>query len=91
MLVLNLKLEGLFLLSIKTSREVSVVFSSSFIGKDETIEESHIFKLPFLQAIVKKTIGLHPLGPLLIHHKCDETMNIVGINVPKNAQILINV
>ncbi|AES79964.1 hypothetical protein MTR_7g075260 [Medicago truncatula] len=48
--------------------EVSVVFSSSFIGKDdETIEESHIYKLPFLQAIVKKTIGLHPPpGPLLI-------------------------
>lgn len=67
--MLNLKLElGVVLLSIKTLREVSVVFSSSFIGKDdETIEESHIYKLPFLQAIVKKTIGLHPPpGPLLI-------------------------
>ncbi|CAL5192569.1 unnamed protein product [Lathyrus oleraceus] len=61
------------------------------IGKDETIEESHIFKLPFLQAVVKETLRLHPPAPFLLPHKCDETVNILGFNVPKNAQVLVNV
>lgn len=60
-------------------------------GQDETIEESHIFKLPFLQAIVKETLRLHPAAPLLVPHKCEENVNILGFNVPKNAQILVNV
>ncbi|KAG4925453.1 hypothetical protein JHK87_050993 [Glycine soja] len=62
---------------------------SKAIGKDVTLEESQILKLPFLQAVVKETLRLHPPGPLLVPHKCDE--NISGFNVPKNAQILVNV
>ncbi|CAK8542256.1 unnamed protein product [Lathyrus sativus] len=61
------------------------------IGKDEVIEESHIIKLPFLQAVVKETLRLHPPAPFLLPHKCDESVNILGFNVPKNAQILVNV
>jgi len=61
------------------------------IGKYETIEESHISKLPFLEAVVKETLRLHPPAPLLIPRQCDETVNISGFNVPKNAQVLINV
>ncbi|XP_045794482.1 cytochrome P450 76T24-like [Trifolium pratense] len=61
------------------------------IGKDETLEESHISKLPYLQAVVKETFRLHPTVPLLIPHKCDENVNILGFNVPKNAEVLVNV
>ncbi|XP_045794480.1 cytochrome P450 76T24-like isoform X3 [Trifolium pratense] len=61
------------------------------IGKDEIIEESHISKLPFLQAVVKETLRLHPAAPFLLPHKCDENMNILGFNVPKNAQVFVNV
>ncbi|CAL5192542.1 unnamed protein product [Lathyrus oleraceus] len=60
------------------------------IGKDETIEESHICKLPFLQAVVKESLRLHPPGPLLLPHICDKSVNILGFNVPKNAQVLVN-
>ncbi|GAU27928.1 hypothetical protein TSUD_160230 [Trifolium subterraneum] len=61
------------------------------IGKDETIEESHISKLPFLQAVVKETLRLHPAAPLLLPRKCDENANILGFNVPKNVQVFVNV
>jgi cytochrome P450 len=61
------------------------------IGKDEIIEESHISKLPFLQAVVKETLRFYPPAPLLLPHKCDENVNISSFNVPKNAQVFVNV
>ncbi|TKY65585.1 steroid 17alpha-monooxygenase or 17alpha-hydroxyprogesterone aldolase [Spatholobus suberectus] len=64
---------------------------SQAIGKDVTLEESHILKLPFLQAVVKETLRLHPPGPFLIPHKCDEMVCIFGFKVPKNALVLVNV
>lgn len=71
---------------IKAKKELSQT-----IDRDEIIEESHISKLIFLQAIVKETFRLHPPIPLLLPHKCDEIVNILGFNVPKNAQVLVNV
>ncbi|CAL5192571.1 unnamed protein product [Lathyrus oleraceus] len=71
---------------IKARKELSQT-----IDKDEIIEESHISKLTFLQAIVKETFRLHPPIPLLLPHKCDGIVNILGFNVPKNAQVLVNI
>ncbi|KHN20457.1 Cytochrome P450 76C2 [Glycine soja] len=64
---------------------------SQTIDKDAIIEESHILKLPFLQAVVKETLRLHPPAPFLVPHKCDEMVSISSFNVPKNAQVLVNV
>ncbi|XP_057435511.1 geraniol 8-hydroxylase-like [Lotus japonicus] len=61
------------------------------IGKDATLEESHISKLPYLQAVVKETLRLHPQAPLLLPRKCDEAVNIAGFHVPKDAQVWVNV
>ena len=61
------------------------------IGKDVIIEESHISKLPFLRAVVKETLRLHPTIPLLLPYKSDEMVEISGFIVPKNAQVLVNV
>ncbi|XP_057419416.1 cytochrome P450 76T24-like [Lotus japonicus] len=61
------------------------------IDEDETLEEQHISKFPYLQAVVKETLRLHPPAPFLVPHKCDEVVNISGFQVPKDAQILVNV
>ncbi|KAK7394876.1 hypothetical protein VNO78_15417 [Psophocarpus tetragonolobus] len=71
---------------VKLRKELSQV-----MGKDVTLDESNILKLPFLQAVVKETLRLHPPGPFLVPHKCDETVKISSFMVPKNAQVLINV
>lgn len=59
--------------------------------KMNPIQESDIQRLPYLQAIVKETLRLHPPAPLLVPHKAGKDVEICGYVVPKNAQILFNV
>lgn len=61
------------------------------IGKGNMVEESHIEKLPYLQAIVKETFRLHPAVPLLLPRKAEIDLEINGYMIPKDAQVLINV
>ncbi|KAF7844724.1 geraniol 8-hydroxylase-like [Senna tora] len=61
------------------------------LNKGEEFDESHILKLPFLKAVVKETLRLHPPAPFLIPRKSEEDVELCGFVVPKNAQILINV
>ncbi|KAL4299707.1 hypothetical protein AHAS_Ahas17G0127800 [Arachis hypogaea] len=39
------------------------------LGKNGKFEESNTLKLPYLNAIVKETLRLHPPAPFLIPHK----------------------
>uniref|UniRef100_A0A7N2MEY2 Uncharacterized protein n=1 Tax=Quercus lobata TaxID=97700 RepID=A0A7N2MEY2_QUELO len=61
------------------------------LGKDRLIQEVDISKFPFLQAIVKETLRLHPPAPFLLPHKAETEVEMCGFTVPKNAQILVNV
>ncbi|KAK9698657.1 hypothetical protein RND81_08G121400 [Saponaria officinalis] len=61
------------------------------IGKGNPVEESHIERLPYLQAIVKETFRLHPAVPFLVPRKADTNVTVFGYTVPENAQILVNV
>ena len=54
------------------------------------LEESHISKLPYLQATGKETFRLHPPTPLL-PRKSDVDVEISGFMEPKSAQIMVNV
>ncbi|OUZ99480.1 Cytochrome P450 [Macleaya cordata] len=64
---------------------------TGIIGKDRPIKESDIIRLPYLQAIVKETLRLHPPVPLLVPHKAETDVKIHNFIVPKNAQVLVNV
>lgn len=54
------------------------------------IEESDILELPYLQAIIKETLRLHPPTVFLLPRKAEEEVTLYGYIVPKNAQILVN-
>nr|AKH61444.1 CYP76AD1/P450 tyrosinase/Venus yellow fluorescent protein fusion protein [Expression vector pWCD2470] len=60
------------------------------LGKDKQIQESDIINLPYLQAIIKETLRLHPPTVFLLPRKADTDVELYGYIVPKDAQILVN-
>ncbi|XP_052210604.1 geraniol 8-hydroxylase-like [Diospyros lotus] len=61
------------------------------IGADHQMQESDMDRLPYLQAVVKETMRLHPAAPLLLPHKARNDVELQGFVVPKNTQVLVNV
>ncbi|KAI8542240.1 hypothetical protein RHMOL_Rhmol08G0123100 [Rhododendron molle] len=60
------------------------------IGKGKPIEESDIPQLPYLQAIMKESMRLHPPAPLLIPRTVETDVEVYGYTVPQGAQVLVN-
>ncbi|KZV53588.1 geraniol 8-hydroxylase-like [Dorcoceras hygrometricum] len=63
----------------------------TLIGHDKQVQESDISSLPYLNAVVKESMRLHPIGPLLIPHKAETDVEMCGYLIPKNASVMVNV
>lgn len=60
------------------------------VGKEKVVEESHISKLPYILAIMKETLRLHTVAPLLVPRRPSQTTVVGGFTIPKDSKIFIN-
>ncbi|CAI9100105.1 OLC1v1037035C1 [Oldenlandia corymbosa var. corymbosa] len=70
----------------KAVQEIDLV-----IGKNRVVEESDIPNLPYLQAVVKETLRVHPPGGPFILRESSEDCTIEGYHIPAKTRVLVHV
>ncbi|GLJ48567.1 hypothetical protein SUGI_1024470 [Cryptomeria japonica] len=80
-LVLNEEIQG------RAQAELEAV-----VGRDRSVRDEDIAKLPYLQAVVKESLRMHPPGPLLSWARlCTEDVDIAeGMHVPAGTTAMVN-
>ncbi|CAN4118864.1 unnamed protein product [Withania somnifera] len=63
---------------------------SKVIGPNRKFEESDIDNLPYMQAVIKESLRLHPPLPFLIPRETIHDTKFMGYDVPKGTRVLVN-
>ncbi|CAK9179870.1 unnamed protein product [Ilex paraguariensis] len=61
------------------------------IGNSRWVEEKDIPHLPYIEAIVKETMRIHPVAPLLVPRLAREDCHVAGYDIRQGTRILVNV
>ncbi|KAJ4755201.1 Cytochrome P450 superfamily protein [Rhynchospora pubera] len=61
------------------------------IGRERWVEEKDINQLPYIDAIVKETMRLHPVAPMLVPRQSREDAVFNGYDIPAGTRVLVNV
>nr|QPI70542.1 cytochrome P450 CYP98 [Anthoceros agrestis] len=61
------------------------------VGDETVLTEAHFSKLPYLTALTKESLRLHPPTPLMLPHKCTEDVKIQGYDIPKGTVVHCNI
>nr|CAA64635.1 cytochrome P450 [Nicotiana tabacum] len=60
------------------------------IGQNRWVQEKDIPNLPYIEAIVKETMRLHPVAPMKAT-ECRENSKVAGYDVQKGTRVLVSV
>lgn len=61
------------------------------IGRDRWVQESDMPNLPYIEGIVKETMRLHPVAPLLAPRLAREDCKVAGYDVLKGTRVFVSV
>ncbi|KAK4383732.1 cytochrome [Sesamum angolense] len=60
------------------------------VGLDEMVNESHLSSLKYLDYVVRESMRLHPVVPLLIHEGMEDC-EVDRFHIQKKSRVLVNV
>jgi cytochrome P450 len=61
------------------------------VGRGRLVTETDMTSLPYVEAIVKETMRVHPVAPLLAPHVAREDASVGGYDIPAGTRVLVNV
>ncbi|KAG6554219.1 hypothetical protein Mapa_004135 [Marchantia paleacea] len=63
----------------------------SVVGNERLVEETDLENLPYLRAVIKETMRLHPVGPITVPRKPVKAVTIGGYDIPDDCMVMVNV
>ncbi|KAL6650233.1 hypothetical protein ACP70R_009158 [Stipagrostis hirtigluma subsp. patula] len=61
------------------------------VGRDRLVSERDLPHLPYIEAILKETMRVHPAAPVLAPHVAHEDVSMGGYDIPAGTTVFINV
>ncbi|XP_048332267.2 cytochrome P450 81D1-like [Ziziphus jujuba] len=60
------------------------------VGHERLVDESDMTQLPYLQSIIKETLRMYPLAPLLLPHLAASECMVGGFHIPAGTTLFVN-
>lgn len=60
------------------------------VGEESIVQEIDIPKMPYLAAVAKETMRLHPVLPFLVPHRANQACNVGDYHVPDGTNVFVN-
>ncbi|KAK7247479.1 hypothetical protein RIF29_42362 [Crotalaria pallida] len=62
----------------------------TMVGMKRKVEESDLDKLEYLDMVIKESMRVHPVAPLLVPHQSMEDCMVGDFFIPKKSKVIVN-